>query len=48
MNKSTTTVGIIDFYVMGAEIGRNTAASRYRVIYKELNDELVISPRFTR
>jgi len=37
------TVGIIGFNVMGAAIGLNIAASGYRVIYKELNDELVES-----
>lgn len=35
------TVGIVGFGVMGAAIGLNAAASGYRVIYKELNDELV-------
>ena len=35
------TVGIIGFNVMGAAIGLNAASSGYRVIYKELNDELV-------
>ena len=35
------TVGIIGFNVMGAAIGLNAATSGYRVVYKELNDELV-------
>lgn len=35
------TVGVVGFGVMGAAIGLNAAASGYRVIYKELNDELV-------
>jgi 3-hydroxyacyl-CoA dehydrogenase len=35
------TVGIIGFNVMGAAIGLNAASCGYRVIYKELNDELV-------
>jgi 3-hydroxyacyl-CoA dehydrogenase len=35
------TVGIIGFGVMGAAIGLNAAASGYRVIYKEINDDLV-------
>ncbi|GAB6906545.1 hypothetical protein JCM12296A_23800 [Desulfosarcina cetonica] len=35
------TVGIIGFNVMGAAIGLNAATCGYRVIYKELNDELV-------
>ncbi|BBO85062.1 hypothetical protein DSCO28_56280 [Desulfosarcina ovata subsp. sediminis] len=35
------TVGIVGFNVMGAAIGLNAATSGYRVIYKELNDELV-------
>lgn len=34
------TVGIIGFNVMGAAIGLNAATCGYRVIYKELNDEL--------
>ncbi|MBC2712679.1 MAG: 3-hydroxyacyl-CoA dehydrogenase family protein [Desulfosarcina sp.] len=37
------TVGIVGFGVMGAAIGLNAASSGYRVIYKELNDELVHS-----
>lgn len=35
------TVGVIGFNVMGAAIGLNAATCGYRVIYKELNDELV-------
>ena len=35
------TVGIVGFGVMGAAIGLNAASSGYRVIYKELNDEMV-------
>ena len=41
--KEIKTIGIIGFNVMGAAIGLNIAASGYRVIYKELNDELVQS-----
>lgn len=41
MAKEIKTVGIIGFNVMGAAIGLNAASSGYRVIYKELNDELV-------
>ena len=37
------TVGIVGFGVMGAAIGLNAASSGYRVIFKELNDELVRS-----
>ena len=37
------TVGIVGFGVMGAAIGLNAASSGYRVIYKELNDDLVRS-----
>ena len=37
------TVGIVGFGVMGAAIGLNAASAGYRVIYKELNDELVRS-----
>jgi 3-hydroxybutyryl-CoA dehydrogenase len=36
-------VGIVGFNVMGAAIGLNAASSGYRVIYKELNDDLVRS-----
>lgn len=35
------TVGIVGFGVMGAAIGLNAASSGYRVIYKELNEDLV-------
>ena len=41
--KEVKTVGIIGFGVMGAAIGLNAAANGYRVVYKELNDELVKS-----
>ncbi len=41
--KEVKTVGIIGFGVMGAAIGLNAAANGYRVVYKELNDELVRS-----
>ena len=41
--KEIKTVGIIGFGVMGAAIGINAAASGYKVVYKELNDELVKS-----
>jgi len=41
--KDVKTVGIIGFGVMGAAIGLNAAANGYRVVYKELNDELVKS-----
>lgn len=41
--KEIKTVGIIGFGVMGAAIGMNAAANGCRVIYKELNDELVRS-----
>jgi 3-hydroxyacyl-CoA dehydrogenase len=41
MAKEIKTVGIIGFNVMGAAIGLNAATSGYKVIYKELNDELV-------
>jgi 3-hydroxybutyryl-CoA dehydrogenase len=39
--KELKTVGIIGFGVMGAAIGINAAMSGYRVVFKELNDELV-------
>jgi len=39
--KEIKTVGIIGFGVMGAAIGLNAAASGYRIIYKEINDDLV-------
>ena len=41
--KDVKTVGIIGFGVMGAAIGLNAAANGYRVVYKELNDDLVKS-----
>ena len=39
--KEIKTVGIIGFGVMGAAIGMNAAMSGYRVVFEELNDELV-------
>ncbi|MFH0725796.1 MAG: 3-hydroxyacyl-CoA dehydrogenase NAD-binding domain-containing protein [Pseudomonadota bacterium] len=39
--KEVKTVGVIGFGVMGAAIGLNAATNGYRVIFKELNDELV-------
>ena len=41
MTKEIKTVGIIGFNVMGAAIGLNAASCGYRVVYKELNSELV-------
>lgn len=41
--KEVKTVGVIGFGVMGAAIGLNAATNGYRVIFKELNDELVKS-----
>jgi 3-hydroxyacyl-CoA dehydrogenase len=41
--KEVKSVGIIGFGVMGAAIGLNAAANGYRVLYKELNDDLVKS-----
>jgi len=41
--KDLKTVGIIGFGVMGAAIGLNAAAAGYRVVFKELNDDLVKS-----
>jgi len=41
--KDVKTVGIIGFGVMGAAIGLNAAANGYKVVYKELNDDLVKS-----
>ncbi len=35
------TVGIVGFGVMGAAIGLNAATAGYRVVFKELNDDLV-------
>jgi len=37
------TVGVVGFGVMGALIGLNVAMSGYRVVFKELNDDLVKS-----
>ena len=37
------TVGVVGFGVMGAAIALNAAGAGYKVIYKELNDELVTS-----
>jgi 3-hydroxybutyryl-CoA dehydrogenase len=39
--KEIQTVGVVGFGVMGAAIGLNAAAAGYRVIYKELNEDLV-------
>ena len=39
--KDINTVGIVGFGVMGAAIGLNAATSGYRVVYKEMNDDLV-------
>ncbi len=41
--KEIKTVGIVGFGVMGAAIGLNAAGAGYKVVYKELNDELVAS-----
>ena len=41
--KEIKTVGIIGFGVMGAAIGLNAAANGCRVVFKELNDDLVRS-----
>jgi len=41
--KDLQTVGIVGFGVMGAAIGLNAAAAGYRVVFKELNDDLVKS-----
>lgn len=41
--KEIKTVGIIGFGVMGAAIGLNAATNGYKVVFKELNDELVTS-----
>jgi 3-hydroxybutyryl-CoA dehydrogenase len=41
--KEIKTIGIIGFGVMGAAIGINAATAGYKVIFKELNDELVES-----
>lgn len=39
--KEIATVGVVGFGVMGAAIGLNAAMAGYRVLFKELNDELV-------
>lgn len=39
--KKIETVGIVGFGVMRAAIGLNAAMSGYRVVFKELDDELV-------
>jgi 3-hydroxyacyl-CoA dehydrogenase len=39
--KDVSTVGIVGFGVMGAAIGLNAATAGYRVVFKEMNDELV-------
>lgn len=39
--KNVSTVGVVGFGVMGAAIGLNAATAGYRVIFKEMNDELV-------
>jgi 3-hydroxybutyryl-CoA dehydrogenase len=41
--KEVKTVGVVGFGMMGAAIGLNAAMSGYRVIFKELNDDLVKS-----
>ncbi len=41
--KEVKTVGIIGFGVMGAAIGLNAATNGYKVVFKELNDDLVKS-----
>jgi len=41
--KEVKTVGVVGFGVMGALIGLNAAMSGYRVVFKELNDDLVKS-----
>ncbi|MBW1889564.1 MAG: 3-hydroxyacyl-CoA dehydrogenase family protein [Deltaproteobacteria bacterium] len=41
--KEIQTIGIVGFGVMGAAIGLNAAAAGYKVVFKELNDELVQS-----
>ena len=41
--KEIKTVGIIGFGVMGAAIGMNAAMSGYRVVFKEINDEMAQS-----
>ncbi|MDW7709623.1 MAG: 3-hydroxyacyl-CoA dehydrogenase family protein [Deferrisomatales bacterium] len=39
--KEISTVGVVGFGVMGAAIGLNAATAGYRVVFKELNDDLV-------
>ncbi|OPY10866.1 MAG: putative 3-hydroxybutyryl-CoA dehydrogenase [Syntrophus sp. PtaB.Bin001] len=39
--KEVKTVGVVGFGVMGAAIGLNAAMSGYKVVFKELNDDLV-------
>ncbi|MFH0976928.1 MAG: 3-hydroxyacyl-CoA dehydrogenase family protein [Spirochaetota bacterium] len=39
--KEIKTVGVVGFGVMGAAIGLNAAMSGYKVVFKELNDDLV-------
>lgn len=39
--KEIRTVGVVGFGVMGAAIGLNAATAGYRVVFKELNDDLV-------
>ena len=39
--KDVSTVGIVGFGVMGAAIGLNAATAGYRVVFKEMNDELL-------
>jgi 3-hydroxybutyryl-CoA dehydrogenase len=41
--KEVKTVGVVGFGMMGAAIGLNAAISGYRVVFKELNDDLVKS-----
>lgn len=39
--KEISTVGVVGFGVMGAAIGLNAATAGYKVVFKELNDDLV-------
>jgi 3-hydroxybutyryl-CoA dehydrogenase len=39
--KNIETVGVVGFGVMGAAIGLNAGTSGFRVVYKEMNDDLV-------
>ena len=41
--KEIKTIGLVGFGIMGSAISLNAAANGYRVIFKELNDELVKS-----